>query len=210
MGSFEEIVEKYAQKSIDFVKINEGLFYNVLSGFYSVESPDFFAQNLRFSKAEFEAKGIETLVLEKKHLSIGDFYCGTAQKIKEQILSESKGKDKYVNAFFAVLFGFRLDIESIELEREYAANQDLSDDRLVEYLLKLRGLFGARAFTTFKGHSLNMFDITAKERSLVMQFISSYTIDLLRNQEDLQERLKKRKKTQEGDLDVDINGDTDF
>lgn len=210
MGSFEEIVEKYAQKSIDFVKLNEGLFYKVLSEFYSVETPDFFTQNLRFSKDEFEDKGIETLVLEKKHLPIVDFYCGIAEKIKEQILSESKGKDKYVNAFFAALFGFRLDIESIELEREYSANQDLSDDRLVEYLLKLRGLFGARAFTTFKGHSLNMFNITAKERSLVMQFISSYTIDLLRNQEDLQERLKKRKKTQEGDLDIDISGDTDF
>ena len=191
MGCFEDVVNAYAQKSVDFVETNEPLFYRVLCEFYSRQDEDFFKANLRFSKAEFKEKGIETLVAEGKHLPVAEFYSGIAEKLKEQILSDSQGSNNYVNAFFGVFFGFRMDIERTELEREFEANKDLSDKKMVEYLLKLRGLFGGRAFITYRGPSMDLFNLKAIERYILLNVISSYTIFLLKQHEEIEERRRK-------------------
>lgn len=204
MTRFEQIVNIYKIKSQLLVVTNEGVFREYFNTSYESLGDDFLQRNLGITKAELEKFGLEGLIKLGKHVGIAAAYVSFSETIYGEILSESQGKNPGLNVAAELCFGFRYDIERGELEREFTSNKDLSDEKLVNYLLRLRGPFGTRAYGACKKPGFNeMFGPLIMQYPFVMAGLNYLVRDLLEKEDTRRARFEKR--------DVpDIDAETDL
>ena len=182
MGTFEDVVAMYKVKSQVLVVQNEKQWIHGLTFLYEQLDDDLVNKMLGVSKEELRVQGLEQLVKTRHHVPVAEFYCSFTNDLHMQLLSREQGKSALLNCMAHRLFGYRPDIERNELEHEIATNSDLAADVMVDYLLKLRGPFGARAFTG----CLTYMDILGHrilQYSIIMAFLENQIKEMLTAEE---------------------------
>jgi len=202
MPHFDDVVRLYMRKSQEVVREFEDSLGEELASFYA-RLDDVVLKN-RFGIEQWivEQEGMSGLVKRGLHHPLASTYFCFTEELYKFVCQDERVSDADVNSRLEGFLGCKPNIERGELKHEIAMNSDLSDERLVDYLLKLQGPFGTRAFVVCENRTIiDVFDV-AKYR-IMMVFLGKRVSELLCKNE------KKKKESTESES-FDFDGDIDF